>query len=518
MFFDNGILRIFAKVKHYVMKKTLYLILLILFVCSCATKKQLYSTEYYPKREFRGAWIQAVNGQFTGMDEEQMKEYLIGMLDNLQKVNVNAIIFQVRVEGDALYPSPYEPWSRYLTGEQGCSPGWDPLAFMVTECHKRNMELHAWINPYRARTKTTKLLALEHPSMKNPDKFIEYQGQLYFNPALQSNRDHICRIVRDILTRYDVDGLHIDDYFYPYPVKGTEFPDDKWFEESGSTDRAAWRRENVNHLIYQLHRTVREVKPWVKFGVSPFGIYRNEKSWKYGSKTNGLQCYDELNADVLFWIEQGWVDYCIPQVYWEIGHSAADYKELVQWWAEHASKRPLYIGQDVVRTVNAKDDDAPCGHQQQKKYELQRANSNISGSCFWDAASAANNLKGYRDFLANGMYKYPALAPEAPFIDKKTPAKVKGIRMVEDDKGRMLLWLTDDKATDDALNAPHRYVVYCFAHGEKINTENPAHILAITDKKYIRIPYTLDGKHVFVVTVLDRLQNESKGVKYKVNL
>ena len=500
------------------MKKHKYILLLfaIASLLSCSTTRQ--TVEEHPKREFRGAWIQAVNGQFTGMDEAQMKEYLTTMLDNLQKVNVNAIIFQVRVEGDALYPTPYEPWSRYLTGEQGCSPGWDPLEFMVYECHKRNMELHAWINPYRARTRTTKLLALEHPAMKIPENFIEYQGQLYFNPALQANRDHICRIVRDILTRYDVDGLHIDDYFYPYPVKGVDFPDDEWFAKSGCADKGEWRRENVNHLIYQLHRTVREVKPWVKFGVSPFGIYRNAKSWEQGSRTNGLQCYDELNADVLFWINEGWVDYCIPQLYWEIGHPAADYEELVGWWGEHASNRPLYIGQDVVRTVNAKDSTAVCGNQQQRKYEIQRANAAVSGSCFWDAASAANNMQGYRDYLENGQYRYPSLMPYAPFIDDKAPAKLKGVRAVEDDNGYMLLWIVDEKASKDMMNAPHRFVVYCCKGGAKVDINDPANILAITSKPFFRLPQDMKGEYTLVVTVLDRLQNESKGVKCKVSL
>lgn len=497
-------------------QRYILLLMLLAFAFSFSAAKDI--KKEYPKREFRGAWIQAVNGQFTGMGEEQMKQYLTKMLDNLQKVNVNAIIFQVRVEGDALYPSFYEPWSRYLTGEQGCSPGWDPLAFMVGECHKRCMELHAWINPYRARTKSTKSLALEHPSVKNPQNFIEYEGQLYFNPALQSNRDHICRIVRDIITRYDVDGLHIDDYFYPYPVKGKEFSDEEWFIKSGNDDRGSWRRENVNHLIYQIHRTVREVKPWVKFGVSPFGIYRNAKSWEHGSRTNGLQCYDELNADVLFWIEQGWVDYCIPQIYWEIGHSAADYETLVEWWAKYASNRPLYIGQDVVRTVNAKDTTAQCGHQQQRKYEIQRACAGVSGSCFWDAASAANNMKGYRDFLEGGYYRYPALMPNAHFIDKKAPEKVKGIRLLEDEEGYMLLWLTKKKSAADAMNAPHRFVVYCFDAGEKVDINNPAKIMEITGKSYLRLPKDMKGKYTFVVTVLDRMQNESKAVKRKVKL
>lgn len=146
--------------------------------------------------------------------------------------------------------------------------------------------------------------------------FIEYEGQLYFNPSLQENRDHICKVITDIVTRYDVDGLHIDDYFYPYPVNGKPFNDDKWFRSSGYENKALWRRSNVNSLIEQIHKTVRAIKPWVKFGVSPFGIYRNEGSWEWGSRTKGLQSYDDLNADVLYWIDEGWVDYCIPQIYW----------------------------------------------------------------------------------------------------------------------------------------------------------------------------------------------------------
>ena len=489
----------------------LYIFLLLLLV-SCSSKKQVVKN-VFPKREFRGAWIQAVNGQFMGKNEKEMKHYLLDMLDNLQKVNVNAVIFQVRVEGDALYESRYEPWSRYLTGVQGVSPGWDPLKFMVEECHKRNMELHAWINPYRARTKGTRHIAYNHMSRKRPENFIEYEGQLYFNPALQSNREHICGVVRDILNRYDVDGIHMDDYFYPYPVKGVDFADDRWFVASGASDKGEWRRENVNHLIYHLHRTVREIKPWVKFGVSPFGIYRNVGSWEKGSKTKGLQCYDDLNADVLKWINEGWVDYSIPQIYWEIGHPAADYEELVAWWAKYASNRPLYIGQDVQRTVKAKD--ATNGNNQQKrKYALQRAEKNVDGSCFWDAASAAFNVEGYRDVLASGIYRYPALAPQYEFIDNKAPDKVEGVTFLEDEKGGMLVWLVKESAYKDPMNQPHRFVVYRFAKGEKVNIDNPGAIVAITSKPFYRLPSGDFDECTFVITVLDRMQNESKGVKY----
>lgn len=500
-------------------QKYLFLLMLMLLLVSCASHKNVHkSADIYPKREFRGAWIQAVNGQFTGMGEQEMKKYLTDILDNLQKVNVNAVIFQVRVEGDALYESRYEPWSRFLTGTQGKSPGWDPLAFMVEECHRRNMELHAWINPYRARTKGTTKVASTHRSAKNPADFIAYEGQLYFNPSLQSNRDYICSIVRDIVNRYDVDGLHIDDYFYPYPTAGKEFADDKWFKSSGANDKGAWRRENVNTLIYQLHRTVREAKPWVKFGVSPFGIYRNEGSWEFGSKTNGLQCYDDLYADVLYWIEQGWVDYCIPQVYWEIGHKAADYDTLVKWWAKYASNRPLYIGQDVQRTVKAKVAGSVTGNQQAEKYRMQRAQANVQGCCFWDAASAANNVDGYRDYLASGMFRYPALMPLYRFIDGKAPAKVDGVRLIEENGERVLVWLLDENAAKDAMDAPYRYVVYCFGKGEKVNIGKTGNIIAITSKPFYKLPAELDGKCTFVVTVLDRMQNESKGCKYKAKL
>lgn len=495
------------------LKRFSFLMVMLLLVSVMAQAQNVY-----PKREFRGAWIQAVNGQFMGMSEREMKRYLVTMLDNLQKVNVNAVMFQVRVEGDALYESRYEPWSRFLTGVQGKSPGWDPLAFMVSECHKRNMELHAWINPYRARTKGTKKVDPNHLSAKKPGDFIKYDDMLFFNPAQQSNRDHICKIVRDILMRYDVDGLHIDDYFYPYPSAGKEFDDERWFKQSRETDKGQWRRENVNMLISQLHDAVRTVKPWVKFGVSPFGIYRNDDSWEFGSRTNGLQCYDDLYADVLYWIEKGWIDYCIPQVYWEIGHKAADYEELVQWWAKYAAGRPLYIGQDVQRTVKAKDSSSPTGNQQAEKYALQRKQSNVQGSCFWDAASVAENVGGYRDVLANGIYRYPALMPLCGFIDDEAPAKVKGVRLIEDGEENVLVWLLNKNAYKDEMNAPHRFVVYCFEKGEKVKLDKPQNILTITSKTFFKLPKDMSGKYTFVVTVLDRMQNESKGVKCKVKL
>ena len=212
-----------------------------------------------PKREFRGAWIQMINGQFQGMSRDQMQANLTHQLDVLQRCHVNTIIFQVRGEADAMYQSSLEPWTRFLSGQQGVAPQplWDPLAWMVNECHRRGMELHAWINPYRAKTKTTKELAANHPSRIHPERFISYDNQLIFNPGLKENRDYICTVVKDIVSRYDIDGLHIDDYFYPYP-NGTRFDDEATFRQYGNgfTDLGDWRRFNVNLLIEQLYKTI----------------------------------------------------------------------------------------------------------------------------------------------------------------------------------------------------------------------------------------------------------------------
>ncbi len=493
------------------------LLSLLLFVCAAA----ILPAQDLPKREFRGAWIQAVNGQFKGMPAEKMKQTLTSQLDVLQKAGINAIIFQVRVEGDALYASKYEPWSRYLTGVQGQAPApqWDPLAFMVDECHKRGMELHAWINPYRAKTKGTTALAGNHPAKLYPNRFIEYDGQLYFDPGYPENRAYICKIVKDIVERYDVDAIHMDDYFYPYPAKGKEIRDDVSFAQYGTgyANRADWRRNNVNQLIQDLHRTIRETKPWVKFGISPFGIYRNQKSDPKGSKTNGLQNYDDLYADIILWVDNGWVDYTIPQIYWEIGHPAADYQELVQWWAQHAGNRPLFIGQDVMRTVQKPDLQNPNIHQQARKMQLQRAQPAIEGSCQWYAAAVVDNVGNYREALSRHYHRYPALQPLFPFMDKKAPKKVRKLKPVWMEDGYILCW-TAPKARHE-MDRAIQYVVYRFAKGEKRNLDDPSKIVTITHDTFYKLPYE-DGKttYYYVVTALDHLQNESKAAKKKVKL
>ena len=465
-------------------------------------------------REFRGAWIQCVIGQFMGMSTADMQKTLTYQLDELQKDGANAIIFQVRPECDALYNSSIEPWSRFLTGEQGKAPSpyWDPLQWMIEQCHKRGMELHAWINPYRAKTKTTHVLSPKHIAHKRRDLVFEYDGQYILNPAYDENRQYICHVVGDILRRYDVDGLHIDDYFYPYPAAGCTIPDENLYRRNpgGHSNIGDWRRYNVNLFMKEMHDTIRAVKPWVKFGVSPFGIYRNKKSDPNGSDTRGLQNYDDLYADVLLWINNGWVDYCVPQIYWQIGHPTADYKTLIQWWDRNASARPLYIGEDVERTVKYKDDDNPNQHQMPAKYKLHDFANNVQGTVLWYAKAAVDNIGNYGMMLRNVYWRNPALQPLMPFISKKQPGKPRKVKMVWTSDGPMLFWTapkTKSKSKDWASNA-HQYAVYC-----------DGTLVAVTSDTFFKLPY-VDGKtkHTYVVTSLNRIHNESKAVKKKIKL
>ena len=473
-----------------------------------------------PKREFRGAWIQAVNGQWQGIGRDAMQAELTRELNALQADGINAILFQVRVEGDALYASQLEPWSRYLTGQQGTppSPYWDPLQWMVEQCHARGMEIHAWINPYRAKTKGTTALASTHYAIQHPERCFQYQDLMIFDPGLPENRHFICQVAQDIVSRYDVDGFHIDDYFYPYPVAGVPIPDDASYMAYGQgRNRGDWRRENVNTFIRELRDAIRAVKPWVKFGVSPFGIYRNQRSWAGGSATNGTQNYDDLYADVLLWVNEGWIDYNIPQIYWEIGNKAADYDTLIRWWSENAYARPLYIGQDVERTVKATDLRNPSQNQMAAKYALQRGLPGVHGSCQWYARAVVDDKGGYGTTLRNYYHRTPALQPLMPWLDKKAPGKPRKVKAVWTEDGYMLFWTAPrgKKPMDEA----RLYAVYVFPKGMKIDLENMNQLVCITADTHVLLPYSNgETKWTYVVTALDRLQNESKGKKVNVKL
>ncbi len=500
--------------------------LLVVLATSCKTQQQVSSVApvaqgEHPKREFRGAWIQtAFQGEYKSMSPAEMRKSFVKKLNFLQSCGVNAIIFQVRPEADAFYRSEIEPWSRFFTGEQGRAPegNFDPMAFLVKECHKRNMEFHAWLNPYRVSTAGNTKLADSHIYYQHPEWFVTYNKQILFDPGLPQSRQFICKVVKDIITRYDVDAIHMDDYFYPYPVAGEFFPDEKSFEKYGLAkgytyeQKGDWRRANVNKLVSQIKRTIMLNKPWVRFGISPFGIYRNKKSTPdgSGSNTNGLQNYDDLYADVTYWVKQGWIDYNIPQIYWEINHPKADYITLVKWWNRNANGGHLYIGQDVARTMKV--------DQLTEKMQYERSLKHIAGNCFWPANEVLWNNKGVADSLKQNYHRYPALIPAYTHLHNRAPKEVKKLKTEWTADGYLLHWQAEQSATNPEL--ANYFVIYRFENKENIDLNNPAHIVAITRNCFYKLPYD-NGKHKYryIVTAVDRFHNESlKGKAKKVKL
>lgn len=364
---------------------------------------------------FRGAWIASVanidwpSKDAVGNTDRQQDEMLF-LLDSLESLGINAIIFQVRPTADALYYSELEPVSHWLTGKQGSwgeQEAWDPLEWVIDLAHARGMEVHVWLNPYRvnlANTDTSKLVS-NHLMRRHPDWFFQYAGQWYFDPGLDVTREWICTIVQDIVTRYDVQAIHMDDYFYPYPSGGKPLPDAKTFAKypRGYTDIREWRRNNVNMAIQDIRTTINECYPDIEFGISPFGVWRNIANDSTGSRTKaGLTNYDDLYADIRLWIKQGWIDYVLPQLYWEIGKSAADYEILAHWWANEVrgTDCKLYIGMAPYRLEGASPKSAwGQGNEISRQMRLNRTIPEITGECFYSTRPLLRNPRGVCDSI-----------------------------------------------------------------------------------------------------------------------
>ena len=375
----------------------------------------LYSVFCIPANaeiSFRGAWIATVanidwpSEQAIGNTERQKQEMLF-LLDSLESIGINAIVFQVRPTADALYKSEYEPSSHWLTGKQGDSLTWDPLEWTIEEAHLRHMEVHVWLNPYRvnlAKTDTSMICA-NHIWRKHPDWFWCYNKQWYFDPGLDITREWICTVVADIVDRYAIQAIHMDDYFYPYPVGKLQLPDTKTFEKypRGFTDIREWRRDNVNRAIEEIYRTIKECKPEVQFGISPFGVWRNASVDSTGSQTQaGITNYDDLYADIRLWIKKGWIDYVLPQLYWEIGKKVADYESLAHWWANEVkgTKCQLYIGMAPYKLEGAKSTTAwGNGNEIERQMRLNRTIPEISGECFYSTRPLLRNPRGVCDTI-----------------------------------------------------------------------------------------------------------------------
>ncbi len=450
-----------------------------------------------PKQEFRGAWLHTVyQGQYKKQTTAQNQAYLRNLLDSLQLTGVNAVIFQVRPQADAFYDSKLEPWSRFLT-DDGAKPKpyWDPLQFMVEECHKRGMELHAWLNPYRVTTNAKQTLPKGHIYHKHPERFVRYDGKLYFNPGLPENREFIGKVVEDIVSRYDIDAIHFDDYFYPYPAKGKDFDDAAAFAKYGKgMARDDWRRHNVDLLIEELNTRIKKLKPWVRFGISPFGIWRNKTSDPRGSDTNGLQNYDALYADVLLWEEKGWIDYLLPQLYWELDHKAASSRILADWWNENSGhNRHLYIGQDVERCMSKGE----LG----EKVEISRSRQNVAGNCWWPGYSVTRNSGGVADSLASDLQKDIALVPPSFWLSSTTPAAPTKVSV---EPGGVIAWQAP--APQGKIGDVTRFVIYRFDSPENIDVKDASAIIAVVPD----MSFKTTEPGTYVVSALDRVNNESE--------
>jgi uncharacterized lipoprotein YddW (UPF0748 family) len=310
-------------------------------------------------REFRGMWLATVGNRDwpsrPGLTADRQRAELLAYFDTAVERRLNAVVLQVRPTADALWPSPHEPWSQYLTGVQGQDPGWDPLRTAVREAHRRGLELHAWFNPYRVATHTDPSRLVEtHPARLHPDWIIAYGGKLYYDPGIPEVRRFVEDAMMDAVVRYDIDAVHFDDYFYPYPVPDQVFDDDATFARYGDgfPDKAAWRRDNINRLVLEMAARIKAAKKHVRFGISPFGVWRNATTDPLGSRTAaGVQTYDDLHADTRRWVKEGWIDYVVPQVYWNMGFPPADYEALVPWWAEVADGTgvDLFIGEALYK-------------------------------------------------------------------------------------------------------------------------------------------------------------------------
>lgn len=494
------------------MIRSISTLLFLVVVSSFSAEAQIY-----PKRELRAAWIASVVNidwpSAKGISANAQREEYVRLLDTLKSAGMNAVIVQVRPVADAFYPSSYEPWSEYLSGKQGkpMQPYYNPLAFMIEEARKRGLEFHAWFNPYRASMNANLAYARDHIIGKHPEWFVEYGGKYYFDPGHPEAREFVLNSIMETVRHYDLDAVHFDDYFYPYRIANVEFPDSCTWQDHGRgryEDVADWRRSNVDYFVEELAHRIRSERPHVKFGISPFGVWRNRDKDPLGSDTRAGQTnYDDLYADVLKWLKEGWIDYVTPQLYWPIGFAVADYSILAEWWSRNAFGKHLYIGQGVYRLGN-KGWESP--RELVDQIELNRTYPAIHGSMYFSAKAFLNNTLDVNATMRE-VYRYPALVPVMDWLEGDVPAppamtKVSGgVR-----EGVTLEW-RDTVATESQY-----YVVYRFVPDEPVNLEDATRIRAIVQRQAYPTQHWTDRdvrsrRYVYLVTAVSRLHRESAG-------
>lgn len=500
-------------------KATLLLSLLFLGSAFCKLNAQI---SLGPKREFRGAWLTTVANldwpSSPALSTAKQQQELLTILDSLKSIGVNAIMFQVRPAADAFYGNGNEPWSRYLTGKQGIAPDpyYDPLYFVIQEAHNRGMELHAWFNPYRASLDLIEShFYANHITKLKPEWFFTYDGQKIFNPGLPQVRKYITNIVMYVVRNYDIDGVHFDDYFYPDQTKNNPIPDMDTYHlfATNGIGIKDWRRQNVDSLIETLSDSIHKCKKYVKFGISPFGVWKNKSQDIDGSNTNGGSSYYELYADTRKWLINGWIDYINPQLYWPLNHRLVPFEKILDWWGNNSYGRHLYIGQAAYRAgenVQGFRDRSEISNE----IRYLRNNASVQGSVFFRAKSLISNIGGITDSLRINFYNHLALQPGMRWLDSIPPNPPRNLSVVQiSHKNIQLRWTLPSKAPDN--DTAYGYVVYRFADGEKLTIDDPSHILSISFDSS-RTVFTdsqslAPGKYTYIVTAIDRLKNESRG-------
>jgi len=445
----------------------------------------------------------------TDTAEKQKKDFL-DILDFYEHLNYNALIVQVRAAGDAFYPSEFAPWSRYLTGEEGRPSNWeeDNLEWMIQQTHERGMEFHAWLNPYRATfNMNTDILSATHDYNTHPEWMLPYGTKYYYNPGLPEVRERFSQIIEEIVTNYDIDAIHFDDYFYPYKIQDEVLEDSLAYNTYRQPNQslADWRRSNVDSLVKNVHHTIKDLKPWVQFGISPFGVWKNRDTDPRGSDTKAGQTnYEDLYADPLLWMHKGWIDYIAPQVYWSMDLPVASHRKITDWWSENSDNTKLYIGNGAYKVRNNSDAAWERKKELPQQLTLARKTAEVSGNILFSAKSLMNNNPDVVRHLKRKYYRQPALPPEMSQYSREIPEiiRLKGSQRKED--GVALSF----KGIDEM---PYALI---YASGKNVKTDYP--MKQLQQKMYIKgqsgqltIPDVMASQRYLAITFLDRYGKES---------
>lgn len=485
-----------------------------LFCCLLLWPQSTYGQH---KAEMRGVWMTTLLNidwpSSSGLATNEQKQEVISILDHHQSLGINAVFLQVRPAAETFYRSSFEPWSQWLTGVQGKEPRpyYDPLQFWIEQCHQRGMELHAWFNPFRAAlSEDVTLLHPDHIVNQQQDWLVAFNHRIYFNPGIPQVREYVRNVILEVVNRYDIDGIHFDDYFYPYRVDGLQFEDQVSFEHwgRGFVDIEEWRRHNISLFVKNVSDSVRNAKPWVRFGISPFGVWRNRENDDSGSATSaGQTSYDDLYADVLLWMKNGWIDYLAPQLYWHIGFEQADYQVLLDWWSRHSYGRHIYIGQSAYKV--RRDADLAAWQdpgELPRHIRLNLGYPEVKGNIYFSSKSLRTNALGLSDSLRSVYYKYPAMVPPMNYKPVSKLSAPQLYRISHGHKQLTIYW----SGSDRQQNEERFQILYRYA-GEHAGPGDPQNILALLPPGTTTFEDTppKKGYYTYLLSTVSKTNHES---------